>query len=136
MKDLKNKLTEEEFNELYEFCKCCKNISDCYKLSCIDCKRREAKQSGIIRKSALEEARDIQIHNIPGNTEIVYFKEVKEKLDLYEKAISEAKSRPLSETVIKAREKTDEIINIMYLGVVDIEPFKINCEILLNRHEE
>jgi len=53
--DLKNKLTEEEFYKLYEFCKCCGHRPNCAKMLCIDCKMEEAKQAGIIRKSAREE---------------------------------------------------------------------------------
>jgi hypothetical protein len=51
MKDLKNKLTEEEAKQL---------LRNCYLWEKIDCSLviDDWKQSGIIRKSALEEARE------------------------------------------------------------------------------
>jgi hypothetical protein len=74
------------------------------------------KQSGIIRKSSLEEAREYELiiqnkNPLPSNDDYVLLSEVCKKLDLYEKYISEAKSNSLSEEIIKAREKTDEYFN-------------------------
>jgi hypothetical protein len=128
--NLKNKLTEEEFNELGKIAKIrCHNgkeyrVQSCANIRCDDCVKDYFKQSGIIQKSVLEEARSIQMHNIHGNIELVYFKEVKEKLDLYEKYISEVESRPLSEAVIEAREKTDKYINDLGKGFGNFNSLK------------
>jgi hypothetical protein len=101
MKDLKNLIPDEETaRELFKPLKDALTYNETGFVNCLN-------RAGIIRKSALEDAREYYSKHRSSASDF-HALQYETLHDLYEKVVQDKKV--VSETVIKAREKTDDLI--------------------------